>query len=261
MGSRPAIGVLVNFLLVLTALASAQSFEVVSVKPSDPAANGTHVGIAPGGIFQARGVTLKDLIQQAYEVRGFQISGGPGWIDSARYDIEAKGNGPAISEADLIRMTDAQRNRFQRDMHAKLRALMTDRFQLKVYRETREIPVYTLVVAKNGPKIVKKGDNVTQETSLSLRRNAEGNTELAATQASLASLVRQLSNQLGRPVIDKTALTGYFDFKMTFARDLSNADGPSLFTALQEQLGLKLESQRGPAEVVIIDAVERPSAN
>jgi len=240
------------------ALATAQTFEVISIKPSDPATNGTRVGIAPGGIFQARGVTLKDLIQQAYDVRDFQISGGPGWISTERYDIEAKGNGPEVSEADLIKMTDEQRNQFQQQMLGRLRTLMADRFQLRVHRENKEMPVYALVVSKNGPKIVKTAG---YNARISLRRGADGTMELKGVQASLASLARQLSNQVGRPVVDKTELKGNFDFQMTFVPDLGDSEGPSIFTALGEQLGLKLDAQRGPVGVIVIDGVEHPSAN
>jgi uncharacterized protein (TIGR03435 family) len=240
---------------------SAQSFDVVSIKPSDPAVTGTRVGIAPGGVFQARNVTLRKLIQQAYDVRDFQLSGGPAWANTESYDIEAKGNGPAVSEADLIKMTEEQRNQFQQQMLAKLRTLLTDRFQLKVRRETKEMPVYALVIAKNGPKIVKKGESFTPQTSLSSRRNTEGKTVLTGTDVPVVYLVRQLSNQVGRPVIDKTELKGNFDFKMTFAPDLADSDGPSIFTALEEELGLKLEPQRGPVEVIVMDAVEHPSPN
>lgn len=246
---------------VVASLAAAQSFEVVSIKPSDPASQGTRIGIAPGGIFQARGVTLKALIRQAYDVRDFQISGAPGWIDAERYDIEGKGNGPEVSEADLIKMTDEQRNQFQQQMLGKLRALLADRFQLKIHQETKELPVYALVISKSGLKIVKKADNFTPQSGLSLRRNAEGKTELKGTDAPMGFLTEELSKQVGRRVIDKTELKGNFDFQMTFAPDLADSDGPSIFTAVEQQLGLKLEPQRGPVELLVIDRVERPSAN
>ncbi len=158
-------------------------------------------------------------------------------------------------------MTDEQRNQFQQQMFGRLRTLMADRFQLRVHRETKEMPVYALVVSKKGPKIVKTVESYTRETGLSLRRSAGGTMELKGVQAPLTSLARQLSNQVGRPVVDKTELKGNFDFKMTFAPDLVDSEGTSIFTALEEQMGLKLDSQRGPVEVIAIDGVERPSAN
>ncbi len=158
-------------------------------------------------------------------------------------------------------MTDEQRNQFQEQMLARLRALLAERVQLKVHTETKEMPVYALIVAKNGAKIAKTADTFTKEASLSVRRGADGKTELSGKQAPLASLARQLSNQTGRPVIDKTELEGHFDFKITFAGDLADSDGPSIFTALEEELGLKLDPQRGPVELIVIDSAQRPSAN
>jgi bla regulator protein blaR1 len=259
MGRKLAVMCMAAALASLSA--AAQSFEVVSVKSSDPATPGTQVGLAPGGIFQARGITLKDLTQQAYEVLDFQISGGPGWINTERYEIEGKGNGPAVSEDDLIKMTDEQRNQFRQQMLAKLRSLMADRFQLKVHKETKEMPVYALEVGKNAPKIAKKSDDFTPKSGLSVRRNAEGKTEVTGTDAPIMYLAYQLSQQVGRPVNDKTELKGNFDFKLTFAPDLADSDGPSIFTAVEEQLGLKLESQRGPVELLVIDSVEHPTSN
>jgi len=248
--------------LAFTALlAMAQSFEVISIKPGDPLATGTRMSIAPGGALQASGMTMKGLIQQAYDVRGFQISGGPGWIGTERYDIEAKGNGPAVSEDDLIKMTDEQRNQFMQEMRVKLRALMADRFKLKIHRETKEMPVYALVVAKNGPKIEKKGDGLTPQSGMSTRQGPEGKMLLTGTDAPVAYLARELSNRVGRTVVDKTGLHGNYDFKMTFAPDLADSEGPSIFTAVDEQLGLKLEAQRGPVEVIVIDQVEHPTPN
>jgi uncharacterized protein (TIGR03435 family) len=250
-----------TMMFTLTALAMGQAFEVASIKPSDPGTTGFRIGIEPGGVFTARNVTLKIMIEQAFEVRDFQISGGPGWMDTQMYDITAKGNGPEVSEYELARMTDEQRNRFQQSMLARLRTLLADRFQLKVHKETKEMPVYALVVAKGGPKIVKSGDSFGPQSGLKGQRTTEGKTQLTGTQFPLSSLVRALSNQVGRVVIDKTGLTGNFDFKMTYAPDLADSDGPSIFTALEEQLGLKLDSQKGPVEVLVIDGAERASEN
>jgi uncharacterized protein (TIGR03435 family) len=239
-----------------------QTFEVASIKPSDPGARGSSTGIAPGGIFRARNVTLKGLIRQVYDVTDFEISGGPGWIDTQGYDVEAKGNGPAVSEEDLMKMTDDQRNRFRVQMQARLRALLAERFQLKLHRETKELPVYALTVAKGGPKIhATAEDAVPRESSFSMSRNAQGKEEIAASRQTMATLAHLMWSQVGRPVLDKTGLPGKFDFKVAFAADLTDTDGPSVFTAFEEQLGLKLESQKGPVEVVVIDSVEKASAN
>jgi bla regulator protein blaR1 len=238
-----------------------QSFEVASIKPSDPNARGSSTGIAPGGIFRARNVTLKSLIEQAYDVNDFELSGGPGWIGTQGYDIEAKGNGPAVSEEDLMKATEQERNRFRAQMQARLRALLAERFQLKLHRETKEMAVYALAVGKGGPKIQATTEDPGPQTGFSMSRNAQGKQEITATRQTMATLARLLWSTVGRPVIDKTGLAGNFNFKVAFATDLADPDGPSVFTAFEEQLGLKLDSQKGPVEVVVIDGVEKASEN
>jgi uncharacterized protein (TIGR03435 family) len=242
-------------------IAGAQTFEVASIKPSEPSAQGSSVGIAPGGIFRGRNITVKSLIRQAYDVHDFQISGGPGWIGTLGYDIEAKGNGPAVSEEDLMRMTEAQRNEFRAQMQARVRAMLADRFQLKLHKETKDAPVYALTVAKGGAKIQVSGVAIGPQSGFSTRRNAQGKSVMTSSQQNIGVLALVLSDMVGRPVLDKTGLAGNFDFKMTFAQDLADPEGPSVFTALEEQLGLKLESQRGPVEVMVIDSVEKASGN
>jgi uncharacterized protein (TIGR03435 family) len=240
------------------------SFEVATIKPSDSTETRSRIGIAPGGGFQAHNVTVKSMLQQAYDVGDFQVSGGPGWIDTVRYDIEAKGNGPAVSQADLAKMNDSQRNQFEQQMSGRVRSLLAERFHLRVHRESKEMPIYALAIAKNGSKMGPAVPNDgTLQFGISLRSGAGGNSELTATQEPMDRFARLLSNQVGRTVIDKTGLVGNFNFKMTFALGLGDngSDGPSIFTALEEQLGLKLESTHGPVEVLVIDGVEKPSAN
>jgi len=251
--------------MCLALTAAAQSgFDVASIKPSDPAAGGNmQIGVLPGGVFTATNATLKALMQQAYDVRDFQITGGPGWLDTERYDIVAKGGGPAVSEDDLRNMTDGQRNQFKEQLQLNVRALLADRFQLKVHRETKELPVYVLATAKNGARIRKTNDDDVTRSGLSIRRGEDGKAEMTGIRLPLASLAKSLSDRVGRTVIDQTGLQGNYDFKMTFAPDLAPAavDGPSLFTALQEQLGLRLDAQKGPVEVVAIDSVQKASEN
>jgi len=256
---------------------STSGFEVASIKPSDPAAGGMQIGVSPGGVFTAKRVTVKALIQQAYGIRDFQISGAPGWTDTERYDIIAKGKGTDVSDAEIRKMTDAQRNAFQAEFLVKVQMLLGDRFQLKVHRESKELPVYALVIAKNGPKIRAAEDRDVTRTGLTLRPGDGRNLEITGARMPLGSLARTLSDQAGRTVLDKTGLKGNYDFKMTFTPGMGHLpepgdgtgtsgadpgrDGPSLFTALQEQLGLRLEAQKGAVEVVVIDHVEKPSAN
>jgi uncharacterized protein (TIGR03435 family) len=245
-------------------------FDVVSVKPSDPSTRGMQIGISPGGRFTATNATVKALIQQAYDVREFQISGGPGWIGTERYDIVAKADDSSISEDDLRKMNEEQRKVFQDKLRQRLRTLLADRFQLKARKETKELPIYALVVAKNGPRIQLAKDDGSLNGGIRANRSEAGKTEIIVTKAPLTMLVQVLSNMVGRTVLDKTDLQGNFDFKLTFAPDLVqqtagagdvDADGPSLFTALQEQAGLKLDAQKGPVEIVVVESVEKASEN
>ncbi len=254
------------------------TFEVASIKPS--AADGFHVGIQmqPGGGLRVNGVTLKLILTIAYDVREFQILGGPGWISSDRYDIAAKA---AASDAenqssDPRQLSDAQRKTAREQMQQRLQALLEDRFQLKIHRETREQPVYALLVAKNGPKI----QPVEAKTGGSPPRMMVGRGMLNGQGVELSMLTAMLSNQLGRPVLDRTGLSGHFDIKLEWTPDPAQSEkalgalppgvqappppdpnGPSVFTAVQEQLGLRLESQKGPVEMIVIDHVDKPSEN
>jgi uncharacterized protein (TIGR03435 family) len=260
--------ILAGITLIILAACTASSqtaapsrFEVASIKPSDPGAGGTQIGLSPGGTFNAKNVTLKALIQNAYEVRDFQISGGPGWLDTQRYDIVAKGQDTGVSEDDVRKMTDVQRNLLKENLVSRVRTLLAERFELKVHRETKEMPVYALVITKAGAKI-QVGDGP-PANSLSVRRDDAGKSAVTAQGVPLASLVKLLSNQVGRTVLDQTGLKGNYDFKMTFAPDLAatETDGPSIFTALQEQLGLRLDAQKGPVEVLVIDSAQKASEN
>jgi uncharacterized protein (TIGR03435 family) len=248
------------FLLAIAVASGQTTFDVASIKPSDPASHGMNMGTSPGGSFRATGVTLMLLIQQAYDVRGFQVSGGPGWMTTDRYDILTKNEGNGLTQADLVKMSDSQRNEFRTAMMTRLRALIEDRFQLKTHRETKEMQLYGLMVAKGGPKL-QPMESGGRDSSLSISRGDEANMHVTAKGLPMANLVRYLSDQSGRQVIDETGLTGKYDFQFAFAPDLGDATGPSLFTAIQQELGLRLESKKGPVEVIVIDSVEKPSAN
>jgi bla regulator protein blaR1 len=232
-------------------------FEVASVKPSNSDDRRPFFNFQNEGQFTARNITGKRLIQTAYMLKDFQISGGPSWLGSDLYDISAKPEQPAPWEQ-VLQM---------------IQSLLAERFQLAIRRETREMPAYALVVAKNGPKM-KAADEAAAKV-IRIRRGL-----LTAPQADMRMLAGQLSNFLGRNVIDKTGLTGLYDVKLEWVPDeyqiamfsgmgvpegfgAPPADwhGPSIFTALEEQLGLKLESQKGPVEMFMIERVERPSAN
>jgi len=251
------------------------TFEVASIKPAAPDARGTMIRMMPGGALTVTNATLRMLLTLAYDVRDFQISGGPGWVGSERYDINAKAERSATAEPvqeDPRNMTDAQRKTNQEQMRQRLQALLAERFQLAIHRETKEAPVYALVVGKNGPKI--------QESKEGGPRLMMGRGQLNGQGALMEMLANILSNQLGRPVLDKTGLQGKYDFKLEFTPDPGQAagpfgglgpgpdappppdpNGPSIFAAIQEQLGLRLESTKGAVEMIVIDRVEKSSEN
>lgn len=236
-------------------------FDVVSIKPSDPLSMNMRVGISPSGTFEAKGVTLIDLIMQAYDVRPFQIVGASGWMGTDKYEIITKDEAKGPSEADLRAMNDRQREQVRDRLLGKLRVMLADRYQLKFHRDTKEMQVYGLAIAKGGVKLetAPEGDN--SESRMNGSRTEEGKSSLTGKNLPVANLVRFLSGQVGRTVIDQTGLSGKYNFTMVYAPDLADPVGPSLFTAVQEQLGLKLEAQKGPVEVVVIDSVQKPSEN
>jgi uncharacterized protein (TIGR03435 family) len=224
------------------------------------------------------------MISMAYGVKSFQISGGPSWLPSERFDIEAKMDA-ATADA-LEKLSPDQRMLAQQQM---LQALLADRFQLTVHRETKELTTYTLVIAKGGPKLqeAKPGDTYPSGGALPDGTHAGVGSmsggvldgKVTAQAVPVARLAQSLTQMLGRPVLDKTELTGVYDFKLQFTPDdrlqppsgsppnlrlpvpPADSNAPSLFDALQEQLGLKLESGKGPGEVIVIDHVEGPSGN
>ena len=261
------------------------SFEVASIKPNHSGDMRFFVTWQPGR-FKATGMTVKFLITSAYDVKDFQVSGGPGWINSDRYDIDAK-------EPDGIAQIMEKLSREERRQLAQsmLQGLLADRFQLKLTRGTKDLPAYALVVAKNGPKLqaVKVEDTPPAAPSGAggqphgpMMRMRPG--EFNGQGVELSFLASVLSQQLGRQVLDKTGLKGNYDLTLKWTPEQGegmmpggpggpgggpppegapppDAPGPTIFTALQEQLGLKLEPTKAPAEVLVIDHVEKPSEN
>ena len=193
----------------------------------------------------ATNVTLKTLIQSAYGVKDFQITGGPRWLDGDAYDVSAR--------------ADAAGQLSNDDLKPMLQALLADRFRLKVHRETKEVSLYSLVVAKTGSKL-REHTGPGGPSGGTLRDS--GKVTMNAVKVPIAMLAENLGRVLGRTVVDNTGLTALYDFRLEWAQDqTADATGPSLFTALQEQLGLKLESTRGPVEVIVIDSAEKASEN
>jgi uncharacterized protein (TIGR03435 family) len=235
---------------------------VASIKPSAAGIKDlSEVRPLPGGRISATKMPVKSLIQVAYRIKPFQITGGPSWLDSAPYDIEAKPDNPANAPP----------------WQQMLQALLADRFQLKFHRETKELPVLALVLARKDGKL---GPNLTQwKEGTCVDRNqpppatksagpfcggGNGRGTISGLGMPIGGLASVLSMTLGQSVVDHTGLAGKFDFKVQFTPDdrrTADSPDPSLFTALQEQLGLKLDSQKGPVEIFVIDRVEKPSAN
>lgn len=222
--------------LTFTLAAQKPSFEVATIKPNDPVKNpggGWGWSTTPSGL-RAFG-TLHSFIKQAYEIADTQIVGGPNWIDREAFEINAKASA-AVSAKELWPM---------------LQTLLADRFALAIHRETRQLPVYSLVVAKSGSRL-QQGDAASPNFSA-------GAAFLRGTMDT-AALAGHLTATLGRTVIDNTGLNGAWKFSLTWAPE-DQTDGPSIFTAIQEQLGLKLESTKGPVQVLVIDHAELPSEN
>jgi uncharacterized protein (TIGR03435 family) len=227
------------------------SYEVVSIKPHKgdrgPAWRST------GDSFLASDSLVTGLIMGAYDlVNPDQISGLPGWAASDAFDIVGK-----MDEQTAAAMHNLPINERKERQGAMLQALLADRFQLKVHYETRELPVYNLVIAKGGSKLKEAAAGERAWMSMSPTR-------LTATAFGMHELVYSLSNDVGRVVIDKTGLTGGYDFTLNWTPDgqQETADSePDIFTAVEEQLGLKLVPAKGPVDTVVVDRIERPSPN
>jgi uncharacterized protein (TIGR03435 family) len=236
---------LLSLVLGMSWTVAAQSFEVASIKLHADLVRSVGVSIS-GARVTVSAMTLTNLVDYAYDVKFYQVSGGPNWAHSDRWDISAKGEGDRILTRDEVRKM--------------VQVLLADRFQVRLHRETREAAVYALVVAgKGGPKLKESAP----DANSILHMGGTRTTRITTTKGSMDQLVTQLSAILDRPVLNKTGLTESYDYKLEWAPEgvAAGSDAPSIFTALQEQLGLKLESTKGPIETVVIDRAERPSAN
>ena len=286
----------------------ALAFEVASVKPNKSGEPSIRFGLLPGGRFNAVNVPARQLIVFAYApMQAFQIEGGPGWINSDRFDVTAKaeGNPPPAAPNQ------------PGPLALMMRTLLADRFKLKAHIEMKEMPTYALVLARSDGRLGRGMTPVTPECAEQIAARGRGVGpggraggpppgpppappgpgqhapcgmmfmgigNLASGGTTLTDFARNLSQRVGRVVVDKTGIAGLYDFTLTFAPEqlpfggpggptppagaglppgalLNGVDpnAPSLFTALQEQLGLKLEAQRGPVEMLIIDSIDQPT--
>jgi uncharacterized protein (TIGR03435 family) len=236
-------------------------FDVASIRRHIPEPN-EHNSIwsSPANSnFRAENLSLVGLIHWAYEMPEARILGAAGWANSTYFDIDAKAD-PSVDQQLHDLTSDAGRKQ-KEDM---VQALLADRFGLVVHLETRELPIYALVAAKGRPKL-----GLVHETG-SWINTGNGRIEVQM-QNSVAVLAEELSKVAGRDVVDKTGMAGRYHLTLKWAPDDAAApssangaasdSGPSLFTALEEQLGLKLEPAKGPVQVLVIDHAEMPSAN
>jgi len=235
------------------------SFDVATIKPSQPGQNGKAFGLR-GRSFSTYNTSLTDLIVYAYDVHKKQVIGGPDWLDKDKYDISG-----------VPDVEGAPNNRQVRTMVQKL---LADRFQLAFHHDKQELSVYILAVAKGGPKNLTKSDSKDDGFSVPIRPIPGGFTmPIRNAQMTDFTGFALQGAVLDRPVLDHTGITGRYDFTLTWAplgtefggnlQPPAAADNPppSLFTAIQEQLGLTLTPTKAPADVLVIDKAEKPSAN
>jgi len=262
------------------------TFEVISIKPSKPG-SGTFIGAAghaaPDDRFIAKNMSIKKLISWAYAGTSLplpldQVSGGPDWINSNEYDIDAK-----LDDAQVATMKKASGRDQILQIRRMAQGLLRDRLKLAVNDTTVMRPVYDLVVARGGPKLqAAKPDSLSKikVAGVQMAFTAEPG-EMHAWSMPISALARALSvdSTIGRPVLDKTGLTGNYAFDLKWTPEVGSpgampgrspdgvdapgpdSSGPSIFTAVQEQLGLKLEPARGPVEAIEIVHIEKPSEN
>jgi uncharacterized protein (TIGR03435 family) len=249
-------------------------FEVASIRPnktSGPGHSSSHIGVDE---FRATNITTMQLIRQAF---GFplgpgsddgRIVGGPSWLDTEGYDIDAKAESSVVDA--LNKLSPEQRALAEQRM---LQALLAERFGLTIHRESKELPIYSMIIAKNGSKLHEakpddaydNGAKLPNGLSAGAGFHSSKRGEVTAQGVSTAELAGWLSRQVGRTILDNTGLTARYDLNLNWTPDNAEASaefsGVSIFVAIQQQLGLKLESGKGPVEVIVIDHVERPSGN
>jgi uncharacterized protein (TIGR03435 family) len=241
-------------------------YDVASVKENKSGDHMMRIMNTPDG-FSCTNIPLTTLIGDAYGIRQDLISGGPGWVNSTGFDVEAKVAGTDV---------DAFKKLIWRQRNALLQALLADRFKLKVHHETKVLPMYDLIVAKGGPKLkaaapadttadAPKGPGAAKPHGMMTM----GPGMFKGQGLSMTALAGELSSVLEHTVVDKTGLTGNYDFDLKWTPeeagpsgdDGSAESGASIFTAVQEQLGLKLQSTRGPVDTLVIDYAEMSSEN
>jgi bla regulator protein blaR1 len=247
------------------------AFEVASVKP-DPAADRlpSQFGSPFGKYINASNVTVKTIIKTAYDLQDFQISGGPAWINTDKYDINAK-----VDDAVYEQLQKLSQKLHAQQTKLMLQLLLADRFKLQIIRNTVQLPVLVLEAGSEGPKLTDSGlksatpPNGNLEGSIWILGGQGGQVSIEGFAASVDNFAESLSRMLGRKVINQTGLQGNYSFKIAFVNDVqtasdpdsANSSGPSIFAVVQEQLGLRLKGSRGPVDTIAIAHIERPDPN
>jgi uncharacterized protein (TIGR03435 family) len=229
-------------------------YDVVSIKLNKTGSDSVSIHTT-NDRYSGTNVSVKGLLQDAYDIKEDLISGVPGPVDSARFDVEAK-----IVEPDpavVKKLTGPQRR-------AMVLPFLVERFQLKAHTEVKVLPVYELVVVQGGPKFKPPADDKKHGQHMSISSN-NGSREMNAEGVPMKDLASTLTNQVHRTVIDKTGLVGSYDLAMKWSSEddveAEAAAVPGIFTALPEQLGLKLQPAKGPVDTLVVDHVEMPSEN
>jgi uncharacterized protein (TIGR03435 family) len=254
---------------LLHADAPLPTFDVATIRPTRSAELWTNRSPRELQMFA---VTVRYLMEQAWNIPWTngskdRIRGGPSWIDSDHFDLDAK---VAPETATALEQMPEQQRRTQ--MNLRLQSLLADRLKLKLHFETRQEPVFAITVAKNGPELRPTAPNPegaqhAQGISVRYTGQAAQMTAKAVTLGDLANWLTGYSEMAGQTVSDQTGLVQRYDFILSWTRTSSSAEqdttasGPALFTALEEQLGLKLASTKGPVEIIVIDSIARPTAN
>ena len=251
------------------ATATPPTYDVVSIHENKSGSNGMSVR-GGGASFVATNINLTTLLMNAYGIRSDLMSGLPGWANSTHFDINAK-----ISDPDIAALKNLSREQRQ----AMMVTFLQDRFHLRAHIETKTLPVYDLVIAKGGPKLKENTALPSQPPDAPGSDKAPANmkpgsmmisnSQMTAVGIPTSNLAANLAFRVQRNVIDKTGLTGKYDFTLKWrptelegkADASADDNAPDLFTALQEQLGLKLESSKGPVDTLVIDHIEMPTEN
>jgi len=243
--------IMLRLLFALTiplAFAQTPSFEVASIRVNTSGSTSSSINPKPGGRYSATNVTVFQLVRSSFGVQDFQIADAPEWFYSLRYDIEAKADDEAVTPDRLQLM---------------VQSLLKERFHLSYRRESREGKVLALVVAKNGHKLKPvTGECVPAPTGGPCGSFRAANGRIEATQATMTQFAARLTRSLAQNVVDKSGLTGMYDLTLVWAPENEvQGDAPTVYTAIQEQLGLRLESTRGPVDTFVVERVDKPTDN